>query len=74
MAEETSSATSLARITGDRVVPGLLGACIVVVGALAGVSIFTKPEQWDLVDKVIDGLLTIMTTLTGSAIMKARGN
>lgn len=74
MAEESTSVTgTIARITrGDLVVAGMLGACIFVVGALAGVSIFTKPEQWDLVDKVIDGLLTIITTLTGSVIVKSR--
>lgn len=57
----------------DLVVAAVLAGCIGAVAVLAGLSWVGAPAQWDIIDKVVDGLLVIITTLTGSVIVKSKG-
>lgn len=52
----------------DRLIFYTLVACIISTAALAGCSFFWKPEQWDLVNKVADSLLSLNLLLVGGLL------
>lgn len=52
----------------DLALVGTLAVCVVSTSTLAGLSMFWQPAQWDLVDKVVEGLQTLNLLLAGGLL------
>lgn len=69
MADETPPADGTGgKIRRDLALVGTLAVCVVASSILAGLSMFWQPAQWDLVDKVVDGLQALNLLLAGGLL------
>jgi len=72
MSEAPAPSNGNGQVKRDLAVVWTLAGIVASIAAIAGLSIFQPPAQWDLVDKVVDGLFILSNTLAGGLLVKTR--
>jgi hypothetical protein len=67
-----SPATNGTGVKRDLAIAYALAGCVGAIAAIAGLTIWHPPAQWDLTNKAMDGLFVLANMLAGGLMVKTR--